>query len=365
MKNLDAYLRMMAERRASDLLFTTGAPVSLKAEGNIEPVEPEPLAPGAVKQLVYGLINEQQRLVFERDKELNFGFTVDGLGRFRTNLHWQRGEASMVIRYVRSEIPGVESLGLRPDTKEFVMRNNGLVIVAGATGSGKSTTLAALLEHRNKTRNGHIYTIEDPIEYLFQHRKSIVTQREVGVDTLSYQNALREALRAAPDVIMLGEVRDRPTMESCLAYAAAGHVVVTTLHATNANQVMDRILNMFPLDQHPNLLLQLSLNLHAVISQRLVRGMDGRRVLASEILVNTPYISELIHKGETYKIKGLMEKGETSGMYSFDQSLVELYHTGKISVEAALANADSTSNVQWRLNFGAGGGESARRQLSS
>ena len=353
MNLLEPYLRILVQRNGSDILLTTGAPVSMKIEGTLEKLDDNVLQPGTVRHIAYDLISEAQQKEFEQRRELNHSFNVAGLGRFRANFLVQRSEVSLAIRYVRGDIPDVERLGLPKYVNEFVMRRNGLIFVTGSTGSGKSTTLAALIEHRNKNDAGHILTIEDPIEFMFSHKKSIVTQREVGSDTLTYENALKEALRAAPDVIMIGEVRDRPGVERCMTYAASGHTVLTTLHATNANQTLDRILNLFPADQHPNVLLQVSINLHAIISQRLVRGVDGRRVLVAEILVNTPYVAELISKGELTKIKDLMEKGETSGMFSFDQSLLELYRAGRISHEAVLANADSPTNVQWRLSFGA------------
>lgn len=352
MNMLEPYLRAMVARGGSDLLLTTGAAVSMKCEGRLEPLDARILQPGTVRHIAYELISPAQQAEFEQRKELNHSFALNELGRFRANFLIQRSEVSLTIRHIRNDIPDIERLGLPAYVNDFVMRRNGLIFVTGSTGSGKSTTLAALIEHRNRTDAGHILTIEDPIEFAFSHKKSIVTQREVGTDTLSYESALKEALRAAPDVIMIGEVRDRPGVERCMNYAASGHTVLTTLHATNANQTLDRIINMFPPDQHVSVLSQLSINLHAIISQRLVRGIDGKRVLVAEILVNTPYVAELITKGELVKIKELMEKGETSGMFSFDQSLLDLYRKGRISHEAVMMNADSPSNVQWKLSFG-------------
>ena len=260
----------------------------------------------------------------------------------------------MVIRFIKGAIPSVDELNLPPVLKDLVMHKTGLVIVVGSTGSGKSTSLAAMIDFRNQRRADHILTIEDPIEYVFQHKKSIVGQREVGLDTLSYENALREAMREAPDMIMIGEVRDRTTMEAAIAYADTGHLCLTTLHAVNANQALDRIINFFPPEGKQQILMDLSLNLRGIVSQRLVLGIDGKRVPAVEVLINTPYLSEMIKKGEMGEIKEIMEKGAVNGMQTFDQSLYDLYKAKSISLQDALANADSRGNLEWRINFGGG-----------
>ena len=297
-------------------------------------------------------MSEQQIKEFELTKEMNLGLSVPGGGRYRVNIYYQRGEVSMVIRYIKCDIPSIDKLGLPEILRELVMRKNGLVLMVGSTGSGKSTTLASMIEFRNQHEYGHILTIEDPIEYVFSHKKSIIGQREVGLDTLSYDNALREAMREAPDVIMIGEIRDKLTMEAAMTYADTGHLCLSTLHAVNANQALDRMLNLFPSQAKNQVLMDLSLNLAAIISQRLVPASDGGRIPAVEILLNTPYISELIRKGEFAGIKEVMEKGAAVGMQTFDQCLHELYRNDMVSMEDALNFADSRSNLEWQINFG-------------
>lgn len=350
--NIAPYLKLMADRHASDLYFTTGAPVSVKIEGETKPVSRVALAPGQTKQIAYSIMDAKQVEEFEASKEMNLGLSVAGVGRFRVNVYMQRGEVSMVIRFIKGEIPSLNNLNLPPVLKDVVMHNHGLVLVVGSTGSGKSTTMASMIDFRNAQRSGHILTIEDPIEYTFSHRKSIIGQREVGLDTLSYDNALREAMREAPDMIMIGEVRDRETMEAAINYADTGHLCLTTLHAVNANQALDRVINLFPAEAKHQILMDLSLNLRAIISQRLVVGSDRMRVPAVEVLVNTSYISELMREGKLGEVKEAMEKGGASGMQTFDQSLYHLYKQGKISLEEALSNADSRGNLEWRINFG-------------
>ena len=354
MSALDPYLKLMSEKEASDLYFTTGASPCIKIQGIIKPVSKTRLEPGVVKKLAYGLLNDRQQEEFEDTLELNFGMSRPGLGRFRVNVYMQRGEVSMVIRYIKSRIPKIEELGLPPVLKEIVMEKNGLLLMVGATGSGKSTTLAAMINHRNVSAPGHILTIEDPMEYVFEHRECIVGQREIGLDTHSYENALREAMREAPDVIMIGEVRDLETMEAAITYADTGHLCLTTLHAVNANQALDRVINLFPPEQKNQILMDLSLNLKAIISQRLLPSREGGRVAAVEVMIVTPYISELIRKGEMGEIKETMEKGGKAGMQTFDQSLFSLYKNEKVTKEDALANADSRTNLEWRINFGGG-----------
>ena len=342
----------MAEKVASDLFFTTGAFVSMKVDGETQHVSKSVLKPGTIKQLAYEIMSEQQAKEFELTKEMNLGLSVPGGGRYRVNIYYQRGEVSMVIRYIKCDIPPIEKLGLPEVLRDLVMRKNGLVLMVGSTGSGKSTSLASMIEYRNQQEFGHILTIEDPIEYVFSHKKSIIGQREVGLDTLSYDNALREAMREAPDVIMIGEIRDKNTMEAAMSYADTGHLCLSTLHAVNANQALDRMLNLFPADSKNQVLMDLSLNLAAIVSQRLVPASDGGRIPAVEVLLNTPYISELIRKGEFGGIKEVMEKGAAVGMQTFDQCLHNLYKDELITMEDALNFADSRSNLEWQLNFG-------------
>ena len=351
---LDPYLKLMAEKGGSDLFFTTGAPISMNIEGVMRPVGKSKMMPGAVKELAYSVMDDQQQMGFEATMEMNMGLSLPGLGRFRVNVYTQRGEVSMVIRHIKADVPTIEQLNLPVKLKDLMLKRKGLILVVGSTGSGKSTTLASMIDYRSEAMPGHILTIEDPIEFMFHHKKSIVGQREVGLDTLSYENALREAMREAPNVIMIGEVRDRETMEAAIQYADTGHLCLTTLHAVNANQTLDRILSFFPTDARNQILMDMSMNLQAIISQRLVVGMNGKRVAAIEILINTPYISELIRKGEFHEIKEIMEKGEAEGMQTFDQSLYSLFKEGRIDLKTAISNADSRSNLEWKINFGGG-----------
>ena len=352
--NLQPYLKLMSEQNASDMYFTTGAPVSVRIDGRVRPVGKSMLSPGMTKKLAYDLLSPQQIRDFETNLELNLGVSYTDLGRFRINIYMQRGEVSMVIRYIRADIPSLDELGLPKIYKKMIMRKKGLVLVVGATGMGKSTSLASMLDYRNMSDSGHILTIEDPIEFMFRHKKCIVGQREVGLDTLSFENALCEAMREAPDVIMIGEARDTATMEAAMRYADTGHLCLTTLHATNANQALDRLLNFFPKTAHNQVCMDLSLNLNAILAQRLVKDTRGGRVPAVEVLVNTPYISKLIRDGNFHEIKEVMEKGGEAGMVTFDQSLFELFKARKIDLKTALANADSSTDLEWKINFGGG-----------
>lgn len=351
-KLLEPYLKIMVEKQASDLYFISAAPPNLKVQGKTSPIAKNAFQPGQVEKLAYSLLTDEQVRDFEINRELNLGFTLKDVGRFRVNIFIQRSEVSMVIRYIKWDIPSIDELGLPQVLKNIVMNHNGLVLVVGSTGSGKSTSLAAMIDHRNQIEGGHILTIEDPIEFVFRHNKSIISQREVGIDTLTYQNALREALREAPEVIMIGEARDAETMKAAINFADTGHLCLTTLHAVNSNQAMDRIMNMFPADMRDQLLMDLSLNLRAVISQRLVPGMHGKLACAVEIMLNTPYISELLREGNFNEIKEIMEKGDTTGMQTFDQSLYDLYKSDAITIKSALAYADSSTNLEWKINFG-------------
>ncbi len=351
-KLLEPYLKIMVEKQASDLYFVTGAPPNMKVQGKTTAIAKNAFHTGQVHKLAYSLLNDEQIRDFEINRELNLGFTLEGTGRFRVNIFVQRSEVSMVIRYIKWIIPSIDELGLPPILKDIVMNLTGMVLVVGSTGSGKSTSLAAMIDHRNKLEGGHILTIEDPIEFVFRHDKAIISQREVGIDTLSYENALREALREAPEVIMIGEARDAETMKAVINFADTGHLCLTTLHAVNSNQAMDRIMNMFPADLHKQLLMDLSLNLKAVISQRLVPGMKGKLACAVEVMINTPYIRELLREGNFNQIKEIMEKGDTAGMQTFDQSLYDLYKSDRITIKNALAYADSSTNLEWKINFG-------------
>ena len=325
----------------------------MKTQGKTSAIAKNAFQIGQVEKLAYSLLNDEQVRDFEINRELNLGFTFNDVGRFRVNIFIQRSEVSMVIRYIKWEIPSIDELGLPQILKSIVMsQNSGMVLVVGSTGSGKSTTLASMIDHRNGIEGGHILTIEDPIEFVFRHNKSIVSQREVGIDTLSYKNALREALREAPEVIMIGEARDAETMKAAINFADTGHLCLTTLHAVNSNQAMDRIMNMFPTDMRDQLLMDLSLNINAIISQRLVPGMHGKLACAVEVMTNTPYIAELMREGHFNEIKEIMEKGEASGMQTFDQSLYDLYKADVITIKSALAYADSSTNLEWKINFG-------------
>ncbi len=360
---LTPYLLLMADKAASDLFFSTGALPNIKIQGKVSPVGSQVLQPGEIKQLAYSLMSDKQQREFEANLEANFSITHANAGRFRINVYVQRGEVGMVIRYIRSMIPQLEELGLPPVLKQLVMEPRGLILVVGATGSGKSTTLASMLDYRNASVTGHILTIEEPIEFFHPHRKSVVDQREVGLDTHSYANALKNAMREAPDVIMIGEIRDRETMQMAMAYAETGHLCLSTLHANNASQTLDRILNFFPESAHRQLLLDLSLNLRAVISQRLVRGIGGKRHAAVEVMLRSAYIVELIEKGDIWALREAMEKVHVEGAQTFDQALYLMYKQGLITLEEALANADSRTNLSLKIRL-EGGTDDSHATLS-
>ena len=348
------FLKLMTEKNASDMFLTTGAPVFIKVEGRLYPLGNTGLPSGMVKKIAYSLMDEGQVPVFERDLEFNMAIAVKDAGRFRVNVFKQRGEVGMVIRSIKSEIPTIDQLKLPQVLKDIVMEPRGLVLVVGSTGSGKSTALAAMIDHRNTNNTGHILTIEDPIEFLHKHKKSIVNQREVGLDTHAFHNALKNAMREAPDVILIGEILDAVTMESAIAFAETGHLCLATLHSNNADQTLDRILNFFPEAAHKNVLMNLSLNLKAVISLRLVVGKDGKRMPASEILINTPMIRDLIRRGEVHEVKDAMDKSLQEGMHTFDQSLFRMYKDGKIDLEEALRKADSRDGLALKIRLAEG-----------
>lgn len=348
-------LKFMVDKNASDLFFSTGAPINISVEGRVIPVNSQIMAPGMIREIADALMSEEQRAEFEATKEMNFALGVKDLGRFRVNVFRQRGEVSMVIRHIITDIPTVDSLGLPQVLKDMVMRRRGLILVVGATGSGKSTTLAAMIDHRNENESGHILTIEDPIEFIHNHKKSVVDQREVGIDTLTFENALKNAMRQAPNVILIGEIRDKATMKSAVTYAETGHICLATLHANNANQALERILSFFPQEEKPAILLGLSLNLVGIVSQRLVPGMQDKRVAAFEVLINIPYVSDLIQKNKTEEMKEVMGDNNDIGMCTFDQSLFRMYQAGRISEENALRNADSRNDLSLKIRLTAEG----------
>ena len=350
------FLKLMTDKNASDMFLTTGAPVHIKVEGKLYPLGNTGLPPGMVKKIAYSLMDEGQVPDFERELELNMALSLADAGRFRVNVFKQRGEVGMVIRAIRSVIPSIEELQLPQVLKNVIMAPRGLVLIVGSTGSGKSTTLASMIDYRNSTAAGHILTIEDPIEYLHRHKKSIVNQREVGLDTHAFHNPLKNAMREAPDVILIGEILDATTMEAAIAFAETGHLCLATLHSNNADQTIERILNFFPESAHKNVLMNVALNLKAVVSQRLVVGTDGRRIPAVEVLINTPMIRDLLRRGPVHEIKQAMEETLEEGMESFDQCLFRLAKEGKISMEEALRAADSRDGLalKFRLSEGAG-----------
>jgi twitching motility protein PilU len=351
--DMTPYLKLMVEKNASDIFITTESPVKIKLEGVITSVGKTILTGDICKAAAYNIMNDIQIKHFEETMECDFAIALeDGLARFRVNVFRQRGDVGMVLRLIPSEIPTLDKFGLPKILKEMILNKRGLILMVGATGSGKSTTLAAMINHRNNNMAGHILSIEDPVEFSHPNIKSIINQREVGVDTLSYRNALRAALREAPDVILIGEIRDRETMEAAMELSNTGHLAVSTLHANNANQAMERVINMFPQEAHKQLYMDLSLNIRSVISQRLVTGIDGKRCAAIEILVNTPHIAELILKGELDEMKIAMEESGQKGMQTFDKALFSLYKEGRIELEEALNNADSRTNLEAKINFG-------------
>ena len=345
------WLKILATEKGADLDVSTGAPPCAKFQGELKPIASEIMQPGEIKDIAYEIMDSTQQAECEAEREMNLATSISGYGRFRVNIFVQRNEVGIVARNIVADIPKWQDLRLPPILTEVVMRKRGLVLFVGATGSGKSTSLAALIDYRNSNSSGHIVTIEDPVEYVHSHKKSIVNQREVGVDTLSWHNALKNTLRQAPDVILIGEIRDRETMEHAIAFAETGHLCISTLHANNANQALDRIINFFPEDRRQQLLMDLSMNMQAIVSQRLIPTTDGKRCAAIEVLLGTPMISDLILRGELDGIKEVMQKSENIGMKTFDTALFELYQEGLIGEEEALRNADSPNNVRLKIKF--------------
>jgi len=344
-------LMVMVKKDASDLYLTSGLPPAYRIEGVVYPLKQEPLNAIQCEQLANTTMNEKQRAAFAEDYEMNLALAYPELGRFRVNIFRQRGNVGMVIRQIKTTIPTIDGLGLPANFKDIIMAKNGMIIMVGGTGSGKSTSLAAMIDWRNSNQAGHIITVEDPIEFVHEHKKSVVTQREVGTDTLEFENALKNTLRQAPDVILIGEIRDRKTMEHGLEFAETGHLCLATLHANNANQALERVLNFFPREMHEQVVLNLAMNIRAVLSQRLVKTLDGKRTPAIEIMINSPRISDLIKRGEISSIKEAMAEGSTYGMQTFDQHLLQLWRNGIISEEEALRHADAVNDLRLKIKM--------------
>lgn len=347
--DITPYLRLMADQKASDLFFYTGAAVHIKIDGVIRPLGNETLKPGMIDRILQEAMTDAQFIQFKEQLELDFVISLSGVGRFRANAFNQRGESALVLRYVQHDIPTIEQLNLPLLLNELIMAKRGLILVVGATGSGKSTSLASMIDYRNRRSPGHILTIEDPVEFIHAHQKSVVGQREIGIDTHSYGDALKSAMREAPDVILIGEVRDQHTMRYAIHYAESGHLCLSTLHSNNAQAALQRVVNFFSEAARDQFLMDLALNLRAIISQRLLPGVDGKLVPAVEVMLNTPYISDLIHQGRLGNIREAMQQVRETGMQSFDQSLVELYVTGKITRETAVQYADSANDVALQI----------------
>ena len=350
--NTKPLFKLMVEKKASDLFFTSNAPIKIKIEGQILPVNRQVLTPETVRQTAYALMSSDQREHFTREFELDFAVSEPGLGRFRVNVFLQRGFPAMVMRYITADMPRLDALGLPEVCADLVLLKRGLILMVGATGSGKSTTLAAMINHRNESSSDHIVTIEDPIEFLHTNKRSIVNQREVGLDTKSYARALRGVVRAAPDVILIGEIRDRESMEAAINLAGTGHLVLATMHANNCAESLDRIINMFPREQHNQIFLDLSQYLRAIMAQRLIVGNDAKRIAALEVMINTPHIQTLVKKGDVVAIKEAINVSSERGIQSFDMALFNLYKAGRVPLEEALANADSRANLEAKINFG-------------
>lgn len=346
------YLKLAVEKNASDLFFSNNAPAMLKIEGEMLAVGRTPMTNTVIRELVENILTPEQLKVLEDQLEIDFATDAGGLGRFRVNIFTQRNSTAMVLRYVKAEIPTIEMLGMPDTLKELIMQKRGMILMVGGTGSGKSTTLAAMINHRNETATGHILTIEDPIEYIHPNKRSILNQREVGTDTVSYERALKSSLREAPDVILIGEVRVRETMDAVIQLANTGHLAISTLHANNAYQALQRIVNLYPDELRSQLYMDLSMTLRAIVSQRLVRRKDGRRCAAVEVMINTPYIAELILNRRIEEVKEAMSNSSDRGMLTFDNSLFKLYKDGIIDLDEALNSADSRTNLEAKINFG-------------
>jgi twitching motility protein PilU len=356
MSAMKRLFQLMADKKASDIFLSVGSPINIKINGTAMPINQQVMDSANVLSLLYEVLTDKQKKEFEDTLELNTGLPFPGVGSFRISAFRQKTTPAVVVRYIPPEVPDIDTLGMPPVLKEVIMEKRGLILMVGATGSGKSTTLAALLDLRNATKSGHILTLEDPVEYVFTNKKCIVNQREVGTDTLDFRVALKNALRQAPDCILIGEVRDKDTMAAAIAYAQTGHLCLATLHANNSYHAMNRIISFYPLENRPALLQDLAVTLKAVISQRLIKNIKGGRSAAAEILLNTRYTAELIEKGEISEIKDAMEKSMTPGSQTFEQSLFKMYRDGLITKEEALDNADSATNLMWLMNQSEGDG---------
>src|SRR5882762_2492202 len=350
MSAMKRLFQVMADKKASDIFLSVGAPINIKLNGVAMPVNQTVMTADTVRHLLYEVINERQIKEYEEEMELNTAFALEGIGAFRISAFRQKGSPAVVVRFIPGAIPQLDTLGLPEVLKEVIMQKRGLILMVGATGAGKSTSLSSMLDYRNERKSGHILTLEDPVEFIFTNKKSIVNQREVGTDTKAFEVALKNALRQAPDCILIGEIRDKQTMGMALAYAQSGHLCLATLHANNSYHAMNRIINFYPLENRPSLLLDLSAALAAVISQRLVRTKTGARVAATEVLLNTRHIAELIEKGLIGEIKEALEKSMSPGSQTFEQALFKLFMDGKITQEEAMANADSATNMLWLIN---------------
>ena len=360
MSAMKRLFQLMAQKKASDIFLSVGSPINIKINGTVMPINQQAMDSTNITNLLYEVLTDKQKREFEDTLELNIGFPLSGVGSFRISAFRQKTTPAVVVRYIPGEVPNIDTLGMPPVLKEVIMEKRGLVLMVGATGCGKSTTLAALLELRNVTMSGHILTLEDPVEYIFTNKKCIVNQREVGTDTLDFSIALKNALRQAPDCILIGEIRDKDTMTAAIAYAQSGHLCLATLHANNSYHAMNRIISFYPLENRPALLQDLAATLRAVISQRLVKNVKGGRSAAAEVLLNTRYTAELIDKGAISEMKDAMEKSMTPGSQTFEQSLFKMYKDGLISKEEALGNADSATNLLWMMNQSEGGSGAAQ-----
>ena len=349
--DFEDYLKIMVAKDASDIYLTTGAPPSAKFHGVLKPIDKTSLSSTQVKEMALAIMDDEQKAQFAEKPEMNLALSRPGVGRFRVNIFKQRGQYAMVIRNIKTDIPQMAELGLPPILSKLIMSKRGLILFIGATGSGKSTSLASLIDQRNTNSAGHIITIEDPIEYVHQHKKSIINQREVGMDTDSYADALKNTLRQAPDVILIGEIRDRETMEHAITFAETGHLAISTLHANNSNQALDRIINFFPEERRDQLLLDLSLNLRGFVSQRLIPTVDGKRCAAIEVMLGTPLVCDMIKRGDVTEIKEIMAKSENLGMQTFDSALFKLFKEGRITEDEAIRNADSANNLRLKISL--------------
>ncbi|HMV01057.1 MAG TPA: PilT/PilU family type 4a pilus ATPase [Rhodocyclaceae bacterium] len=359
---LDKLFQLMSEKQASDIFITAGAPIHIKIQGNTVPVNQQVMLPDMIEKIAYELMSPDQIKTFESTMEMNLSFGIPQVGNFRVNIFRQRGSIGMVVRFIMGNIPGLDTLGLPEVLGELIMEKRGLILIVGATGSGKSTTIASMLDYRNVNRSGHILTVEDPIEFLFRHKKSIINQREIGMDTADWHTALKNAMRQAPDCILIGEIRDRETMQAAISYAQTGHLCLATLHANNSYHALNRIISFFPLENRPALYLDLSVSLRAIISQRLVKKPDGKRIPTAEVLLNTRHVQELIEKGEVQGIKDAMEQSLAPGSQTFEQDLFRLFREGVITLDEALVNADSPTNLSWLINNSEMGGPGPKEE---